>query len=73
MLVAIKDEQAKDFMWRHSRTCFELLDADSSKAVSEDEFATFGSLFKYVLKRHATSFCVVFVVVLLLFKYVVQM
>ena len=45
MLVAIKDHEEKQFLWRHSRTCFELLDADGSNAVSMDEFETFGFIF----------------------------
>jgi Ca2+-binding EF-hand superfamily protein len=45
MLIAIKDGVQKNFLWCHSRTCFELLDEDGSKSVSIDEFATFGVLF----------------------------
>ena len=45
MLVAIKDRAEKQFLWRHSRTCFELLDEDGSNAVSMDEFETFGFIF----------------------------
>ena len=45
MLVAVKDNMGKQFLWRHSRTCFELLDEDGSKAVSIEEFQTLGALF----------------------------
>lgn len=45
MLVAVKDGMGKQFLWRHSRTCFELLDEDGSKAVSIEEFQTLGMLF----------------------------
>lgn len=45
MLVAVKDGMGKQFLWRHSRTCFELLDEDGSKAVSIDEFQTLGTIF----------------------------
>ncbi len=41
MLVAIKDSDEKQFLWRHSRTCFELLDEDGSGSVSLDEFETY--------------------------------
>eukprot|EP01135_Chromosphaera_perkinsii_P009641 Nk52_evm91s1810 gene=Nk52_evmTU91s1810 len=44
MLVAIKDNTEKHFMFRHWRTVFELLDVDGSKSVSAEEFATIGSL-----------------------------
>eukprot|EP00455_Lapot_gusevi_P034736 TRINITY_DN3840_c0_g1_i6.p1 TRINITY_DN3840_c0_g1~~TRINITY_DN3840_c0_g1_i6.p1 ORF type:complete len:189 (+),score=29.72 TRINITY_DN3840_c0_g1_i6:193-759(+) len=45
MLIAIKDRVEKQFLWRHSRTCFELLDEDGSQAISIEEFDTFGYLF----------------------------
>ncbi|KAJ3339218.1 EF-hand calcium-binding domain-containing protein 9 [Gonapodya sp. JEL0774] len=44
ILVAVNDNEAKTFMYRHWRTCFELLDEDGSKAVSHAEFSTLGSL-----------------------------
>eukprot|EP01112_Ceratiomyxa_fruticulosa_P018963 TRINITY_DN613_c0_g1_i2.p1 TRINITY_DN613_c0_g1~~TRINITY_DN613_c0_g1_i2.p1 ORF type:complete len:229 (-),score=41.65 TRINITY_DN613_c0_g1_i2:143-829(-) len=47
MLIAIKDKEEKQFLFRHSRTCFDLLDQDSSKSVSPQEFATFGFLFNF--------------------------
>lgn len=40
-----KDHEEKQFLWRHSRTCFELLDEDGSQAVSMEEFETFGFIF----------------------------
>lgn len=45
MLIAIKDGQEKRFLWKHSRTCFELLDQDGSDTVSTAEFDTFGFIF----------------------------
>lgn len=45
MLVAVKDGLAKQFLWRHSRTCFELLDQDGSRCISYHEFETFGYIF----------------------------
>ena len=45
MLIAIKDECEKEFLWRHCRTCFELLDEDGSDSVSIYEFETFGFMF----------------------------
>ncbi|KAI9143312.1 hypothetical protein BKA69DRAFT_1037099 [Paraphysoderma sedebokerense] len=47
ILVAINDGQAKHFLYRHWRTCFELLDEDGSKAVSRNEFETLGFLFGF--------------------------
>ncbi|KAL7748285.1 EF-hand calcium-binding domain-containing protein 9 [Sorochytrium milnesiophthora] len=47
ILVAINDGQAKHFLFRHWRTCFELLDEDGSKAVSRSEFETLGFLFGF--------------------------
>jgi Ca2+-binding EF-hand superfamily protein len=34
-------------MYRHWRTCFELLDEDGSKSVSREEFETLGFLFNF--------------------------
>jgi Ca2+-binding EF-hand superfamily protein len=50
MLVAINDGQGKQFMYRHWRTCFELLDEDGSKSVSRAEFETLGFLFNFSKK-----------------------
>ncbi|KAJ3371500.1 EF-hand calcium-binding domain-containing protein 9 [Allomyces arbusculus] len=47
ILVAINDNKAKHFLYRHWRTCFELLDEDGSKAVSREEFETLGFLFGF--------------------------
>ncbi|KAJ1501077.1 EF-hand calcium-binding domain-containing protein 9, partial [Coelomomyces lativittatus] len=47
ILVAINDDRAKHFLYRHWRTCFELLDEDGSKAVSRGEFETLGFLFGF--------------------------
>eukprot|EP00002_Diphylleia_rotans_P004537 TRINITY_DN1338_c0_g1_i7.p1 TRINITY_DN1338_c0_g1~~TRINITY_DN1338_c0_g1_i7.p1 ORF type:complete len:210 (-),score=58.16 TRINITY_DN1338_c0_g1_i7:386-1015(-) len=47
MLVAIKDNEEKQFLFRHSRTCFELLDDDGSEAISLREFERFGFLFNF--------------------------
>lgn len=35
----------KQFLWRHSRTCFELLDEDGSKEISVEEFHTIAIIF----------------------------
>ena len=45
ILIAIKDSQEKQFLWNHSRTCFELIDTDGSNAVSRAEFETFAFMF----------------------------
>eukprot|EP00741_Cyanophora_paradoxa_P006121 tig00000944_g5936.t1 len=47
MLVAIKDKEEKQFMYCHSRTCFELLDEDGSKSVGIPEFQRFGFVFNF--------------------------
>ena len=45
--MAIKDNKAKQFLYRHWRTCFEILDEDGSKSVSKQEFETLGFLFNF--------------------------
>jgi Ca2+-binding EF-hand superfamily protein len=45
MLIAVKDHLEKEFLNRHSRTCFELLDGDASRTIEIEEFETFGYLF----------------------------
>ncbi|KAL3895943.1 MAG: hypothetical protein SGCHY_004394 [Lobulomycetales sp.] len=40
ILVAVANDQSKQFMFQHWRSCFELLDEDGSKAVSKQEFET---------------------------------
>ncbi|KAL0217111.1 hypothetical protein RCL1_007594 [Eukaryota sp. TZLM3-RCL] len=47
MLVAIHHNEAKPFLFKHSRTCFELLDGDANESVSKKEFAALGFLFGY--------------------------
>ena len=47
MLVAINDSEEKQFLFRHSRTCFELLDDDGSQAISLREFTRFGFIFNF--------------------------
>ena len=47
IIVAMKEGKAKNFLYKHWRTCFELLDEDGSKAVSKDEFVTLGYLFGF--------------------------
>lgn len=47
ILVAIKDDQGKQFMYQHWRTCFEILDEDGGKSVSITEFSTLGFLFNF--------------------------
>ncbi|KAI9320301.1 hypothetical protein DFJ73DRAFT_967253 [Zopfochytrium polystomum] len=47
ILVAIKDDQGKQFMYQHWRTCFEILDEDGGKTVSLTEFSTLGFLFNF--------------------------
>lgn len=43
----LKDKKEKQFIYKHSRTVFELLDVDGSNNVSAEEFETFGFLFNF--------------------------
>lgn len=45
ILIAVQDKVEKNFIYRHSRTVFDLLDEDSSGNISAYEFETFGFLF----------------------------
>ncbi|KAJ3355736.1 EF-hand calcium-binding domain-containing protein 9 [Entophlyctis luteolus] len=47
ILVAIKDDQGKQFMYQHWRTCFEILDEDGGRTISIAEFSTLGFLFNF--------------------------
>ncbi|ORY49904.1 EF-hand [Rhizoclosmatium globosum] len=47
ILVAIKDNQGKQFMYQHWRTCFEILDEDGGRTISLTEFCTLGFLFNF--------------------------
>jgi len=47
ILVAVNNNEEKQFMYRHWSTCFELLDEDGSKSVSKKEFETLGVLFNF--------------------------
>ena len=46
-LPSVQDKQEKQFIFRHSRSVFELLDADGSNNISADEFESFGFLFNF--------------------------
>lgn len=45
ILIAVNDKDEKHFIYRHSRTVFDLLDEDGSGNISCYEFETFGFLF----------------------------
>ena len=45
ILIAVKDNMIKTFIYRHSRTVFHLLDEDQSGMISAYEFELFGFLF----------------------------
>lgn len=47
ILSPVQDNQEKQFIFRHSRSVFELLDADGSNIVSAEEFESFGFLFNF--------------------------
>ncbi|KAJ3415741.1 EF-hand calcium-binding domain-containing protein 9 [Chytridiales sp. JEL 0842] len=42
-----EDDQGKQFMYQHWRTCFEILDEDGGKTISMTEFSTLGFLFNF--------------------------
>ena len=46
-MLAQQDRQEKEFIYRHSRTVFELLDTDGSNNISGEEFENFGFLFNF--------------------------
>jgi Ca2+-binding EF-hand superfamily protein len=43
----LQDKQEKQFIYRHSRTVFDLMDEDGSNSVSALEFETVGFLFNF--------------------------
>ncbi len=47
MLMVFQDQTEKEFIYRHSRTVFDLLDEDGSNTISADEFENFGFLFNF--------------------------
>ncbi|XP_071792852.1 EF-hand calcium-binding domain-containing protein 9-like [Asterias amurensis] len=47
ILISLKDKEEKQFIYRHSRTVFELLDEDRSHSISAEEFSAFGFLFNF--------------------------
>lgn len=47
ILYTRQDKQEKEFIFRHSRTVFELLDEDGSNDISAEEFESFGFLFNF--------------------------
>ncbi|KAI8894719.1 hypothetical protein BC833DRAFT_660680 [Globomyces pollinis-pini] len=47
ILTAVKDGEAKSFLFQNWKTCFEILDADGSGNVSMEEFQTLGFLFNF--------------------------
>ncbi|XP_003728906.1 EF-hand calcium-binding domain-containing protein 9-like [Strongylocentrotus purpuratus] len=47
ILISLKDKDEKQFIYRHSRTVFELLDEDGSQSISAQEFSAFGFLFNF--------------------------
>ena len=45
--IIMQDKLEKEFIYRHSRTVFELLDTDGSNNISGEEFENFGFLFNF--------------------------
>lgn len=56
ILIAVKDNDEKHFIYRHSRIVFDLLDEDASGNISCYEFETFGFLFNLQVEAMATIF-----------------
>lgn len=46
-VIVFQDRQEKQFIFHHSRSVFELLDADCSGNISAEEFESFGFLFNF--------------------------
>lgn len=51
-----QDQQEKQFLFRHSKMCFDLLDTDYSRSISTREFETFGFLFNFTKSSIITIF-----------------
>ena len=51
ILIALKDKVEKEFIFRHSKLVFEMLDEDGGGSISAHEFGKYGFLFN--LKEHS--------------------
>ena len=47
ILIAVRDNEQKPFIFHHSRTVFDILDEDGSGSISAAEFETFSFLFNF--------------------------
>ncbi|KAJ3264209.1 EF-hand calcium-binding domain-containing protein 9 [Chytriomyces hyalinus] len=47
LLLPQQDNQGKQFMYQHWRTCFDILDEDGGRTISMKEFCTLGFLFNF--------------------------
>ena len=47
ILIAVRDNEQKSFIFHHSRTVFDILDEDGSGSISAKEFETFSFLFNF--------------------------
>ena len=47
ILIAVRDNEQKSFIFHHSRTVFDILDEDGSGSISAAEFETFSFLFNF--------------------------
>lgn len=45
--MTVQDKEEKQFIFRHSRTVFDLMDEDGSNSISAEEFEEFGFLFNF--------------------------
>ena len=56
VLIAIKDEREKEFLFKHCKTCFSLLDVDGGGTITITEFREFGFIFNISGKASRAAF-----------------
>ena len=56
ILIAIKDHREKEFLFKHSHTCFNLIDIDGSGSITLAEFQKFGFIFNISTKACQAAF-----------------
>lgn len=52
----LQDQYEKEFIYRHSRSIFQLIDSDDSGQISRQEFANMGILFNFDRKSVLSIF-----------------
>lgn len=56
ILIAIKDGCEKEFLFKHSETCFNLIDIDGNGSITQSEFLKFGFIFNISEKACHNAF-----------------